>query len=234
MQHSENKASKPIVVCLPGDSKSGWSSRTWKTLSQKFSSAGMAFAVLEYPRLEVLGDDICPLHLAADAWDQMWELLSDLGFPTVRSVIASSFGAAVFLERPNKFEYLQFVCFKSPAVDLLPPYLHDFGLEKIRKWSRCSRNSCPGQAFDAILRAKSYSSAKLMEAPSMVLHGSHDEDVPISQSELLSAILPNSNFRTLVGADHRLSEFAHWNAAIEEITNSITSSARINNMNDGE
>ena len=219
---SENAS---VVLCLPGDSPSGWSSKTWVSLGERFLSSGIAVASLKYPRLSVEGVDLCPLDKSVKAWDDLWCSLNDLGFSSKRFVVASSFGAAVFLERPEFFDQIEAVCLKSPAVDLLPAYLGDFDYEKMTRWAQSETNSPAGEAFAALLTAKGYESAVDLDAPTVVLHGTRDEVVPFAQAELFCAIVPNAELIPIRDADHRLSAETDWEMAISEIFRSILKSA---------
>mgnify|MGYP001800362538 CR=1 FL=1 len=224
VQRPWSTESNSVVLCLPGDSPSGWSSKTWVSLGERFLSAGIAVASLKYPRLTVEGVDLCPLNQSADAWENLWRLLNELGFSSKRFVVASSFGAAVLLERPEFFEKIETVCLKSPAVDLLPAYLGDFRYEEMRRWAQSGDKSPAGEAFTALLKAKGYESAVSLDAPTFVLHGTSDEIVPFSQAELFCAIAPNSQLIPIHDADHRLSAEADWEMVVSEITRLILKS----------
>lgn len=192
-------------------------SPTWRTIGFDHRGAGATIAAAESISLSALVDD---LFAVLDALDIQQCILA-----------AESAGVAVALhaalQQPHRFEGLVLVdglyhreqsSTSDPFVQALqanyPATLGYFvdacvpepNSEAIRSWGRqiVSRSNQAAalqlyQCFDGLDLRPHLSQITL---PSLIIHGDADQIVPLSDSQVLAAHLPNNKFVVLPGAGH--------------------------------
>jgi len=75
------------------------------------------------------------------------------------------------------------------------------------------------------LRTRSYESAKNIACPTIIIHGSADESVPLAQSIKLQQIIPAATLRVIDGANHRYSKKEDFDEMIRLLSEFIISCA---------
>ncbi|MCP2597652.1 alpha/beta fold hydrolase, partial [Candidatus Aminicenantes bacterium AC-335-G13] len=66
-----------------------------------------------------------------------------------------------------------------------------------------------------------YKIASEIKIPVLIVHGDHDESVPLNQSKNLASLLKNCKLEIIKGADHRYSDSKHFNKMISLISDFI-------------
>jgi len=73
--------------------------------------------------------------------------------------------------------------------------------------------------FDDSLKYDIYSAAEKIKAPTIIVHGSDDLDVPVEQSKkLFSHLKCEKKFEIITGADHRYSDEKHFSQLLDFVS----------------
>lgn len=191
-------ATDKVVVFLPGISGEALSNR-FQPLVDACLAAGLAIA-----RLNVWKDatDVAGKNLS--------EIYTDLGVITTRLHrefpymfgIGKSFGGAVLLLFPGV--YTQRKVLWAPAV----------GVAEVDA-NVGAYMSAPLGSLQSLLDLKvDRAFLKDKSVPTLLIHGTADDSIPFSNSEILVSMLPNAKLFPIEGADHSYRNKVHEDAVI--------------------
>lgn len=160
--------------------------------------------------------------------------LSTLGYEKMALYGASSGGGAAIMAA-EKLSDLFALVLKAPAVDHLELEVLDRKNEGIEKWKKdgfvdYERGS--GQKFklnytffEDLENNIGYEVAREILAPTLIVHGDNDEDVPVSQSIRLSQEIADCDLEILEGADHKFSDPEQFREMVKIISDFIIKKA---------
>jgi pimeloyl-ACP methyl ester carboxylesterase len=188
-----------VVVFLPGISGGAMSGR-FLPVAEACVEASVAIA-----RVSIWNDaKVAGQMSLAHIHEQLAAVINHL-----RSVgyqrfigIGKSFGGAVLLTYPtSEFEKL---ILWAPAIG---------GSEAVGNVSDCLDQSL--ETFESLLEIKiGKSDLQSKQMPILFIHGTADATIPLSNSELLCAGIPQSTLLSVAGADHSYKETEHEKAVI--------------------
>lgn len=219
--HSDDMSMRNFVLCLPGDGPSSWRSRTWNTLSERLGAHRLGCLIVDYTTPHEEKHECVVLSQAVQvARNALEETERAIGKRPV-AAIASSFGGSVLLSDPRLALGMKAIALKSPASDLAMAYLNQFGASVVRGWAVSSIDGIGAAALRSSIEKNLYCNAIEFSQPVLIIHGKADEIVPVSQSQLLAALLPQPVLLELENCDHAYSESDHWQRMIAEIVKFI-------------
>jgi hypothetical protein len=111
--------------------------------------------------------------------------------PTTVTLIGSSLGGLIAAYRAQKYSQVKHLVLLAPAFEFLSHWLPVLGAEKLKQWQAekylmvyhyREKRSLPLH-YDFVLDAANYQEQKLSRPiPTLILHGRHDEVIPIRAS----------------------------------------------------
>ena len=75
---------------------------------------------------------------------------------------------------------------------------------------------------DSLVR-DGYAVAPKIKAPTLIVHGDQDRDVPITQSQKLANLIPNCQLKIIKGSDHSYTQSVHAKKMLQAISQFILS-----------
>ncbi|MCP2520727.1 alpha/beta fold hydrolase [SCandidatus Aminicenantes bacterium Aminicenantia_JdfR_composite] len=146
-------------------------------------------------------------------------------------LIGSSFGGLASILASSRSKDIQVMALKSPVSDLYELFVLQAGEHLIEKWKNegyIDYTSVNGDNFKldySLLKEAEeinvYKIASEIKIPVLIVHGDHDESVPLNQSKNLASLLKNCKLEIIKGADHRYSDSKHFNKMISLISDFI-------------
>lgn len=158
------------------------------------------------------------------------EYVRSLGYGKV-GLVGSSFGGAASILVAAKTSDLFALALKSPVLDYRELEISTRGKERIKKWKKRGYDEYQigdprglelNYSFFADFdNFNEYESAKKIKAPTLIVHGDKDVDVPVEQSIKLATIIPNCKLEIISGSGHKFSEPEHFQKMLELISEFI-------------
>jgi uncharacterized protein len=142
---------------------------------------------------------------AVDDALQAIKYIKSQGFKRV-GLHGTSFGGMASILAASQTDDLFVLTLKSPVSAITPDRPYAIGAAKIDV----------------------YSAASKITAPTLIVHGDRDENVPVEQSIKLAQSISNSKFEIIKGADHRYTNPVHSQLVLETITKFISQHAVAN------
>jgi len=197
------------IVFLTGDSKKGTFSDTWTSAINALHEHGFGLFLFDF-------------HSQGGSEGKRYELTLSRGMQNLEDALplareltpdasvgyfASSFGAAVLIAAVDEIPAPDAIVFKSPAAVLAEAYEREHGSgEAMERWRQAGISETNGLSYSAYLDAQSYDlyeRAQSITCPTLIVHGTADEIVPIVQSRRLThAIGPNARLVEIPNGDH--------------------------------
>lgn len=142
--------------------------------------------------------------------------LKTKGYPKI-GLFGSSFGGGASIIAASKTPSMFALALKSPASDFLGKLQADYSQEELKQWK--TKGSAPYSHalklnytfYKDALASNPINSATKVDVPTLIVHGSDDEIVPLSQSERLSKLIPDCRLEVIQAADHRYTNPEHFN-----------------------
>ncbi len=132
------------------------------------------------------------------------------GFTQI-GLLGSSFGGLIALHGAAR-KNLSVLALKCPVSNYPPLWRDRLGEAGMRFWKENNLLTFAGldgraqleyEFYEDLLQYDTYKEAATIQAPTLIVHGDADEDVPYSQSEQLFEVLHCEKvFETIEGADH--------------------------------
>jgi dipeptidyl aminopeptidase/acylaminoacyl peptidase len=146
-------------------------------------------------------------------------------------LMGSSFGGFASILTAGQSDDLFVLALKSPVSDYLGLLIardHDIDIQAWRKNGCISVEASDGQNlrlnysfYEDAERIQGYAMARKIEAPTLIVHGDHDETVPLGQSRKLAECIPDCRLDIIEGADHVYSDPAHFERMLGLISDFI-------------
>jgi dipeptidyl aminopeptidase/acylaminoacyl peptidase len=149
---------------------------------------------------------------AADDVLSSLKFLKGLGYVEI-GLVGSSFGGMASLIAVSKTKDILFLALKSPVSDLMGRLMAGYDEEIMKSWKDkgvLSVITPDGEElglsysfFEDAEKVDGYACCEKIKIPTLIIHGSKDETVPLGQSRRASALIENSRLEVIQGADHR-------------------------------
>ncbi|MGA2910349.1 MAG: alpha/beta fold hydrolase [Candidatus Microgenomates bacterium] len=148
---------------------------------------------------------------------QAIKFVKEQGYKNI-GLLGSSFGGIASIMAASKSKDVSFLSLKSPVSDYLKLEKSRFTEKEFGDWKRTGYRNYKDDGKTVKLKYtfiedfknnNAYRAAKLINIPVLIVHGSADKDVPLSQSKKLMNFLPNGKLITIEGADHRYTNETH-------------------------
>jgi pimeloyl-ACP methyl ester carboxylesterase len=134
-------------------------------------------------------------------------------FPKV-GLIGSSFGGLITTLVASRVSSLQSVGLKCPVVDFPEVLRLRLGEQGMAEWKRTNQMPHPIKGipsihlnfsfFEECCQHDAFTVSKQIQAPTLIVHGDHDETVPLKQAEALyNTLRTEKDLRIIKGADHQ-------------------------------
>ena len=150
------------------------------------------------------------------------EVMRGRGFNKL-GLFGASFGGLVALLVGSRTRSLSSLALRCPLADLPEILRQRYGRVAIELWRRvgtvpASIGSVPfhSRFYDDCLRHDAYKAAAQVAAPTLIVHGSQDELIPLGQVQRIFDSLKTQKYLELIaGADHRFSRPADFSRMTE-------------------
>ncbi len=189
-----------LAILCHGHSTSK-NNKSWETLTPILNSKGISvFRFDFYGNGESDGKfEESNLSDSIDATTQAIKLVKDRGFKRI-ILVGSSFGGLSSIITASKSKDLYALVLKSPVSDYGEVHLKRYGEIGMEEWKQKGQapynpeNDSRGLKLDYSFvedykKYNVYELAKQIKVPTLIIHGSADEIVPVSQSEKLVKII---------------------------------------------
>lgn len=139
--------------------------------------------------------------------------LKTLGYKKI-GLFGSSSGGGVAIMAAAKMNDLFALVLKAPAVDHVTLEIAERGEDAILRWkekgiayvqSSGGKFQLKYDFFEDAKKNIGYEIAKKISAPTLILHGDNDVEVPLKQSLKVSEIIPDCRLEIFKDADHKFS-----------------------------
>lgn len=197
------------IVFVTGDSKKGTFSDTWTAAITALHEHGFGLFLFDFHSQGGSEGNRTDLTLSRgmqnlqDALPVARELAQDASI----GYFASSFGAAVLIAAIDQIPTPDAIAFKSPAAVLAEAYEREHGsAAAMERWRQAGVSTMNGLSYEAYLDARSYDlydRARSITSPTLIVHGTADEVVPIVQSRRLAQVIgQNARLVEIPNGDH--------------------------------
>ncbi len=219
-----------IVLCHGfGRTKEGWTHlELEKTLNEEGVST-LRFDFFGHGESEGKFEDITTSE-AVDDVIRAVEFLRQKGYEKI-GLFGSSFGGMASLIAASKRNDIYTLALKSPVSDSIGSMIcKRIGISP-KEWKEKGymiyqmpdggKKKLNYSFFEDAENLSGYNAAKKIEVPTLIVHGSSDDIVPIEQSKKLSKIIKNCRLKVIEGCDHKYTNEEHKKMLIKEVTEFI-------------
>jgi dipeptidyl aminopeptidase/acylaminoacyl peptidase len=210
IKKESGKSEKAVVLMATGDGRKGSQSSSWAPLTTAVLQSGAAVFIFDFQGLGLSDGTHSELTISAGVTN-----LRDAVF-TLRRLewaagakiggLGSSFGACAMLILQGLESPFHVLGLKSPASFLPEAYENEHGEEGMQSWAKTGTSDVTGYSYATYLdsfKHNIYAYSRTISCPTMIVHGSADTIVPISQSFRLARALPNCiALHVLNGVNH--------------------------------
>jgi alpha/beta superfamily hydrolase len=230
LENPTGKTTSPVVIICHGHSSNKDRSHyinIAKSLNQK-GIASFRFDFYGHGESEGEFANATPSEVMDDVL-QAIRFMRDKGFPKI-GLVGSSFGGLACIltaaEEPDIFA----LALKSPVSNYADLFNTDRFKVKRKEWQK--RGWLPYDEdpehlrlnyifyTDAVAR-DGYAVAPKITAPTLIVHGDLDKDVPITQSQKLVTLIPHCQLKVIHGSDHKYTQETHAQEMVKAITDFI-------------
>ena len=213
LEKAERPAPSPIVIMCHGYS-SGKNSKINRLLAPKLAEVGIASFRFDFPGHYDSEGDIADLTISNAVEDLRYAVDFIKEFESVNSkrlgLFGSSFGGTVALWFASSRVDVNALVLRSPASDYAAVREAQLGIEGIRKWKDTGIVSLEGGTveskyafYEDAIDHDTYALATKITAPSLIIHGDADDNVPVSQSVRLNEVMGDrASLEVVANAGH--------------------------------
>lgn len=211
------KTKVPLVVMATGYGGSGSKSKTWDKFTNELLKFGIGTFVFDFSGQGYSKGDVGQLTPLTGAKELDVAISFTRNLPSINKkkigVIGSSFGGNVALISAARNSGIKVLALKSPVSDYCEVRRIQIGEEGIELWKKKGyydfdfgvRSSYRFYADSASVNI--YKLAHSIRIPCLIVHGDADTEVPVDQSQKLSAALGGDKKLVIIpGADHGYKE----------------------------
>ncbi len=160
--------------------------------------------------------DQITVSLAVEQTQGAVDLVKDRGYRHI-GLMGSSFGGLVSILTASQRTDLACLALKCPVVDFAEELRLEFGEDGMAQWKATDtvpnimggpdRIALRYAFYEDSLRQIAYAPARSITAPTVIVQGDKDEQVPLHQSrQLYDALLVKKHIELLPGADHQFTK----------------------------
>ena len=160
--------------------------------------------------------DQITVSLAVEQAQRAVDLVKDRGYRHI-GLMGSSFGGLVSILTASQRTDLACLALKCPVVDFAEELRLEFGEDGMAQWKATDtvpnimggvhRITLHYAFYEDALRQIAYVPARSLTAPTVIVQGDQDEQVPLHQSRrLYDALLVKKHLELLPGADHQFTK----------------------------
>ncbi len=153
--------------------------------------------------------------------------LKEQGY-AVFGLMGSSFGGMAALVAAASMDHLHMLVLKGPVSDYLGKLISQITRYPVEEWKKKGfiyYTSGDGRKlklnysfFEDAEAIHGYDAAAKIKSPTLIVHGSQDQSVPLEQSQKTARLIKNCTLKVIEGADHAFSRPEHF----EEMLNAIS------------
>ena len=215
--------SKPVIVLCHGFGSSK-DSNTCKSLSVRLREKNISSFRFDFFAHGQSEGDFADLTVSEAVDDTMRaiEMLKERGYEKI-GLFGSSFGGLSSYLVASRRDDLFVLLLKAPVASykMFPAYTDK---NVVAKWKKTGYRTVEGRKlkyafYEDSIKQDAYEVAGDIKAPTLIVHGNQDQDVPVTQSIDITKSIGNCAFEIVVGADHRFSKSRDF----EQMVNSIIS-----------
>lgn len=222
-------AKKPVVAVLCHGFATSKDSRTYADLESRLVREGIdSFRFDFFGHGESGGrfEDITVSEAVEDVLCAV-AFVKQVGYQRIL-LVGSSFGGLASIIAAAKIPELTALALKSPVSDYISRlFIKNDGVS-VTEWETQGFIDLP--PFEGLAlrlnygfypdaeRNSGYDSAGKIGCPTLIVHGSEDESVPLEQSRKLNKIIPDCSLQIIHGADHRYSRPEDFEDMLDRIT----------------
>ncbi len=223
--------SQPIIVMCHGFSTSK-GGRTYVSLEDVLNRKGIStfrFDFFGHGESEGTFEEIT-LSEAADDVKCAIRYVKNWGYEHV-GLVGSSFGGLASIITAAQSKDIFLLALKSPVSDYMGLLIAREQELDIKTWEKegfIFVKGADGQRlklnyafFGDTERMEGYTYARKINVPTLIVHGSQDETVPLSQSRKTASLVPDCRLEIIEGADHVYSNPQHFQEMLNLITEFI-------------
>lgn len=227
---------KPIVILCHGHSTNKASS-TVAGLEEILNKNGISTFKIDFSghgESEGKFEDTTVSSAMADILTAI-KYLKARGYKKI-GLFGGSFGGAASILAAAKSTDLFVLALKSPVSDYKNLEIERKDANTIRDWKEKGwveykigdpRNLKLNYSFfEDFANFNEYKSARKIVAPTIIIHGDSDVDVPVEQSTKLAKIIPNCKLKIISGADHTYTGSEHFSKMLKLISEFIIEKAK--------
>jgi uncharacterized protein len=219
-----SESSKGVVLChgLFGFKDSVTNRTLTRTLTER-GVATLRFDFFGHGNSEGNLHDILLTTLVSQAESAM-DVMRARGYSKL-GLFGASFGGLVALVVASQVHSLSALALRCPLADLPEILRQRYGRVAIELWRRIGTvPTSVGQVpfhsrfYDDCLGYDAYKAAAQVTAPTVIVHGSQDELVPLAQVQrIVDSLKPQKHWELIPGADHRFSRAADFSRMTETL-----------------
>lgn len=204
----ENNNKLPLVIIAVGDGKKGC--KGWTPLMERYLSEGIATFAFDYHGLGISDGDSKDLSLSVGLENLKSGINYIKSFEWVDheriGIFGSSFGGNLALLYTGLFDTIKVLALRSPVSFYPETHENEFTEAELKRWKEKGYNEENGFSYNFYLDAfdhNTYSVAKKIKVPCLIVHGDSDTIVPVNQSKRLCECLSGiKELHILEGVDH--------------------------------
>jgi hypothetical protein len=154
-------------------------------------------------------------------------------------LVGSSFGGMASFIAASKTRDLLFLALKSPLFDYRDILVAHYNKKTIQSWKDkgvLSFSDSMGEEhrlnysfFEDAEKVNGYTCCEKIEIPTLIVHGSEDETVPLEQSLKASARMDNCRLEIIQGADHKYSQTKDFEKMLDVISEFVIGQSQKSN-----
>ncbi len=155
--------------------------------------------------------------------------LKEKGFSKI-GLFGSSFGGMAALLAASKKPGLRLLVLKSPVSDYLGKLLAEEDNADVSEWkkegfiwheTKRGKLRLNYSFFEDAEKVSGFEAAKKINIPTLIVHGSLDNVVPVEQSKKTASLISNCRLEVIEGAGHKYSNPAEFEKMLEQVANFI-------------
>ncbi len=224
------KKGEIVILCHGfGTSKDG---RTYVRLQEILNGYEMStfrFDFFGHGESEGSLEDITVSEAVDDVLNAI-SFVKERGYSRI-GLVGSSFGGMSSVIAASRSDDLFVLALKSPVSDYVEVEIRRIGRDGVRRWKKTGyvefevserrRVRLKYYFFEDLRSNNVYEAAGKIKIPTLIVHGSNDEVVPIGQSKKTANLIENCKLRVIQGGDHRYSNPEHFEKMVNLISEFI-------------
>lgn len=217
-----------VILCHGFSSNKG--GKTYTSLVpilNKNNIASFRFDFFGHGESEGKFEDIT-ISEAADDIRQAMKFVSSRGYEKLILMGTSFGGFASILAASKPFADLTALILRSPVSDYLEVVVRKYGENGMNEWKQKGSIQYKGierllaySFVENFMQYDIYEVAQQIKAPTLIIHGDKDKNIPLRQSQKLAKQIPKARLEVISGADHFYSNPEHFQKMLDLVVQFI-------------